>query len=58
MDDKVIFERGDQGDRRRQWCRCVDCGEVSVCTRSNDFYTRDAEKKGPLCCKMCLLTTH
>jgi hypothetical protein len=39
-----------------QECRCCRCGEESVCTPSNDFYTRTKDPaNGPLYCEPCLM---
>lgn len=43
------------GDQPRQWrlCRCAQCGQESVCTPSNDFYTLGTDRAGPLYCEGC-----
>jgi len=38
-------------------CECHVCGEQSVCTPSNDFYTRGNDDLGPLECEKCFWAT-
>lgn len=54
MTDEVITHGG--VDRGFKLCKCTGCGEVSLCTPSNDFYTRTEDGlEGPLYCERCTL---
>ncbi len=39
-------------DRGYKLCRCHQCGQGSICTPTNDFYTTRSEDE-PLKCETC-----
>ena len=46
--------RSSEGDRAYRLCRCAECGEVSRCTPTNDFYdNRPGHPNDMLFCLTC-----
>jgi hypothetical protein len=41
-------------DRGYKLCKCAKCGDVSVCTPFNDYYTARGSDNGPLFCGNCI----
>lgn len=53
VDPKLLAITHGGMDRGYKLCRCDDCGEESICTPENDFYTTENNDNGPLKCERC-----
>jgi hypothetical protein len=53
LDDGLAVITHGGSDRGYKLCRCCDCGEESICTPDNDFYTTANDDNGPLKCERC-----